>query len=77
MELPYRFPNEADVIRQEADAFRRLSPTERLRVILDLIASGMTLLEHSPQREAGRRLRDAQEAEWQRLQKELFARHAR
>lgn len=76
MQLPYRFPSEAEVIRQEAAAFRRLSPTERLMVILDLIASGVALMKHSPQREAARRLRDAQEAEWQRIQKELFARHA-
>ncbi len=72
-----RFPNEAETIRRDAEAFRRLSPTERLRAILDLIASGLSLMEHSPRREAAQRLRDAQEAEWQRLQKELFARHAR
>ncbi len=74
--MPIQFPNEAEKIRREAAAFRRLSPTERFVAILDLIASGVALLEHSPHREAGRRLRDAQEAEWQRIQKELFARHA-
>jgi len=76
MELPYRFPNEAEVIRQEAAAFRRLSPTERLKAILRVIASGVALMERSPYREVARRLRDAWEAEWQRIQKELFARYA-
>ena len=76
MELPFRFPCEADTIYEEAVAFRRLSPSARLLAILDLIASGAALLESSPHAESSRRLRDAQEAEWQRLQKELFARHA-
>ncbi len=75
MELPYRFPNEAEVIRRDAEAFRRLSSRERFLRLLDLIGSGVKLLEHSPQREAGRKLRLLQEAEWQRIQKELFARH--
>jgi hypothetical protein len=76
MDLPYRFPSEADTIRREAAAFRRLSPSDRLRTLLGLIASGVRLMERSPHREAGRRLRLVQEAEWQRIQKELFARHA-
>ena len=76
MGLPYRFPDEADIIRQEAAAFRRLSPSQRVQVILRLIASGVRLMENSPHRAAGQRLRLAQEAEWQRIQKELFARHA-
>jgi hypothetical protein len=76
MKLSIRFPREADTIYERATAFRRLSPTERLLAILDLIASGVTMMEHAPNADARRRLRDAQEAEWQRIQKELFARHA-
>ncbi|MCI0456512.1 MAG: hypothetical protein L0Z62_05970 [Gemmataceae bacterium] len=75
MELPFRFPAEADTIYEQAAAYRRLTPTERLRVLLDLIASGMALLEHSPHRLAQQRLQEEHEAEWQRVQKELFARH--
>jgi hypothetical protein len=70
-----KFRNEADKIYREAQAYRRLSPTDRILTLVDLIASGMALLEHSPQREAARALRDAEEAEWRRIQKELFARH--
>ena len=76
MKLAPCFPREADIIYERAEAFRRLSPTERLLPILDLIASGATMLEHSPNARARQGLRDAQEAEWQRIQKELFARRA-
>src|SRR5262245_10849427 len=76
MELPLRFPREADVIYEQAQAYRRLPPIERLLAILDLIASGMALLEHSPHREASLRLRQADEEKWQHIQQELFARHA-
>jgi hypothetical protein len=58
-------------------AYRRLSPTERLMVILDLIASGAALLEYSPHHDARLRLRREYEAQWQKAQKELFRRHAR
>ena len=65
----------SDAVR--APDISSLSPQERVRAIFDLIASGMRLLETSPKRETGRRLQEAQEAEWQRIQKELFARHVR
>ena len=77
MKLPIRFPSEADRIYEEAQAFRRLPPQERVRMMFDLIASGMRMLETSPKRETARRWHEAQEAEWQRIQKELFARHVR
>jgi hypothetical protein len=75
VEFPIRFPKQVDVIYERAVAFRRLTPTERFLRIRDLIASGQKLLEQSPRREAGRRLKQAQEDEWRRIQKELFARH--
>jgi hypothetical protein len=77
VDLPIRFPAEADTIYQQAHAYRQLLPTERFLAIIDLIASGTTLLEHSPHREARQRLQAAHEAAWQRAQKELFARHGR
>jgi len=75
MPLPIRFPPEGDKIYEAAVVYRRLTPTERLLALADLIASGMALLKQSPHREAGLRLHEAQEAEWRRIQKELFARH--
>jgi hypothetical protein len=77
IDLPVKFPREADKIFEEAEAFRRLSPSDRLLAILDLIASGLALLEHSPHREAGLRLKQAQKAEWRKAQKEFLTRHAR
>jgi hypothetical protein len=75
VKIPWRFPNRAEQIHEEALAFRRLSPDERVLRILDLIASGATLAAISPKREAARRLREQSEADWQRAFKELFARH--
>jgi hypothetical protein len=77
MDLLVRFPSEADKVYQQALAYRRLNPTERFLAIVDLVTSGTALLEQSPQREAGWRLRQAQEFEWRRIQKELFASHDR
>jgi hypothetical protein len=74
-ELPYRFPKQADVIHEQAVRFRRLSPTARGLAIVDLIASGRRLMAESPKREFAARQRAAQEEEWPRAQKELFARH--
>ena len=75
MDFPYRFPPESDKIYREALAYRRLSPTERFLQILGLMACGLTMLEQSPHREAARRLRDDQKADWQRIHKEFFARY--
>jgi hypothetical protein len=77
MKPSIRFPREADTIYEQAVAFRRLTPTDRLLAILDLIASGVVMLRQSPDPQVSQRLRDAQEAEWQRLQRELFTRHGR
>ena len=76
MTLPIRWPREADRIREEAAAYQRLTPTERLRAIFDLIASGAALLEYAPRREIARQLRASQEEAWRRAMKEVFARHA-
>jgi len=77
MDLPIRFPCERDKIYEDAVAYRRLAPTDRLLLLIDLIASGTTLLKQSSKRDAGTRLQQAQEAEWRRVQRELFARHGR
>ena len=73
--LELHFPNEADKIREEAQAFRRLSPTERMLAILDLAASGERMMRDSPGRDTANRLRMEQEVEWRRAYRELFARH--
>jgi hypothetical protein len=75
MELPIQFPREADTIYEEAEAYRRLSPAERFLSLLDLIDFGVALQNQSPQREFALQVQREQEAEWQRIQKELIKRH--
>ncbi|HUG91049.1 MAG TPA: hypothetical protein VML55_09460 [Planctomycetaceae bacterium] len=75
LDLPYRFPDEAQKIREEALEFRRLSSEERFARIFDLIASGQVLMAASPKREIAQRLREQDEAEWQRRMKELITRY--
>jgi hypothetical protein len=75
MDQSLRFPSEADKIYRRALAYRRLSSNDRFLAIVDLIASGMALLEHSPHRAAGQQLRQAREAEWRRIHRELFQSH--
>ena len=70
-----RFPKQSNVIFEAAEAYRRLSPTDRFLAILELIGFGEELMAHSPNREAALRLQLAEETEWQRIQKELFAKH--
>jgi hypothetical protein len=77
VKVPIQFPPEADEIYEEAKEFRSLSSTERLDAILDLMASSMALMEHSPHREASLLLQEKDEEEWRKAQKELFARHGR
>jgi hypothetical protein len=75
--LPQHFDRLAKVAAERARAFQRLSPDERFQAIFDLIASGESILAQSPHRQAGIRLRQAREAEWKRIQRELFSRHGR
>jgi len=75
MNLPFRFPNEADTVFDEAQAFRRLSATDRFLTIVDLIASGEKMMAESPRRAESERSRQRQEENWQRIQRELFVSH--
>lgn len=70
------FPNKADVVYEQARAFRRKTAAERFRALFDLIDFGLTFVAGSPRREVGRRLRQQQKVAWRKIQKELFARHA-
>jgi hypothetical protein len=74
-EFPIRFPNEADEIYREVQKFRQLSPGERLTAVIRHMASSDHLLSASPRRETALAQREADEAEWRRIQRELFGRH--
>jgi hypothetical protein len=75
MKPPIQFPLERDKIYQDALAFRRLSADQRSQAILEVIALGAAMMKESPHREAMLRLQQVYEEEWQKAQKELFARH--
>ena len=75
MQMPITFPAIADVISDEAAAFRRLSPTDRVLAILDLIASGEALLQASPTREIGLRLKEQDEQAWRNAYADFFQQH--
>ncbi len=75
MEIPIQFPDQDDKIYQEALAFRRLSPDEKWAVFMGLLALGESIMKSSPRREAIKQLQQEHEDQWQKAQKELFARH--
>ena len=73
--LPLRFPDPRVEARARAEEFRRLTPEGRWREIVALMAVGLNMADTSPRRAAIAERWDAQEAEWQRLQKRGFAKH--
>jgi hypothetical protein len=75
MEVPIQFPDEAEKIYQEALAFRRLSADEKWAVIMGLLALGESIMKASPNRKAIKLLQQEHEDQWQKAQRELFARH--
>ena len=77
MDLPFHFPDAQDEAYRRAQEFRRLSPAARWREIAALMEWGLALVRSSPRREAIEQRWAAQEAEWQRIQRELFATHGK
>lgn len=76
MELPIRFPNDADVIAEEAARFRALSPEERMAVIRGILDAGERLMKLSPRAEFLRQYTREQEELAQQAIKDFIARHA-
>ena len=77
MELPYHFPDPREEAYRRAQEFRQLSPTERWAELAALVAFGWQTVASSPRRRWIEQRMDEQEAEAQRIQAELFARHGR
>ena len=75
MHLPLTFPDPMDEARKRAAEFQRLSPSDRWREMAAMFALGWTMVKRSPRRAAIEQRLEEQEREWQRIQKELFARH--
>jgi hypothetical protein len=76
MDLPIKFPNDADVIAEEAARFRALSPAERMRSIRSLLAAGALMMRQSPKAAFLREYTRQQEELAQKNIKEFIARHA-
>jgi hypothetical protein len=75
MNFPLKFPDHHEEARKRAEEFQRLSPDERWREMGAMMALGWAMVKASPHRAAVERMMEEQELEWQRIQKELFARH--
>ena len=75
VQLPYRFPNHADEIYEQAMDFRRLSPTRRLLAIVQMMPLGESMLSDSPYRDYALQQWDQQERQWQDAHRQVLARH--
>ncbi len=75
MELPYRFPDPRDEARRRAEEFQQLSSSERWAEIAAMMAFGWKLVVLSPNRSMIVQRMAEQEAEGQRIQRELFQHH--
>ena len=76
MNLPVKFPSDADVIREEVARFRALSPEERIRFIHGLLAAGALMMQKSPRAAFLRQYALEQENLAQQAIKDFIARHA-
>ena len=76
MQLPIKFPSDADVIAEETARFRALSPQERIRTIRGLVAAGAMMIERSPKSAFLRAYALEQEELARKTIKEFVARHA-
>ena len=73
--LPLKFPNPADEACARALEFRRLSPNERLKQIAEVMEFGLNIVRNSPKRAEIEQRMQAQEAEWQELQRKVFSQY--
>jgi len=69
------FPDHRDVIADDVRRFRRLSPLERWREIFALRQWGDRLAARPSRGASIRQLQADDEARWQAIQRDLFARH--
>ena len=77
MDLPIKFPSDAEVIAEEVARFRALSPEEQVRSIGEMLHTYFLLAELSPRPDAVARLADAEEAQTRAAIEEFVARHDR
>jgi len=76
MNLPIKFPSDAEVIAAEAARFRALSAEKRIRSIHGLFAAGALMMRRSPRAAFLREYTLEQENRARQAVKEFLARHA-
>lgn len=75
MNLPIQFPNDADVIAEEAARFRALSDDAKVRALEDCWRDYQFLMANSDRQSELRRLAEDEEKVAQRAIREFVARH--
>jgi hypothetical protein len=75
MNLPLKFPSDAEVIAEEVARFRALSPEGRVRAFQSLLAAGALILRQSPKAAFLRAYTLEQENRAAQAVKEFLARH--
>lgn len=76
MKWPIKFPDDTDIIAEEAARFRGLSPQDRLRSIRGLLAAGELMMRRSLKAAFLRDYTQQQEERARQAVKEFLARHA-
>jgi hypothetical protein len=76
MQIPIVFPDPLEEAYRRAQEFQRLSPDERWRQIIGMMALGWEMVRSSPRRKQIEERFAEHEAEWRRIQQELFARYS-
>ena len=76
MNLPIKFPSDAEVIIEEVARFRALSPEDCVRSIRGLLAAGALIMHQSPKAAFLRDYTLEQENRARQAVKEFVARHA-
>jgi hypothetical protein len=75
MELPVKFPSEADVIIEDVARFRALTPGEQFQTVLGLLRVGDNIRRISPKAAWAEQYADEQEILAQLRIREFIARH--
>lgn len=77
MDLPIKFPSDADVIIEEVTRFRSLTPQERMQSIRGILEAGALMMRQSPKAAFLREHTLQQEELYRQTVKEFIARHAK
>jgi hypothetical protein len=77
MDIGVKFPSETEVILEDVESFRALTPLERVETIRGMLAGGARLMSISPKADWAKQYTLEQELLAQRNIREFIARHAR